>query len=189
MIGARKTLMEIHAAGGEIADCFHGYGRHPGWIKWNIHEWRAYRPVYLSYGWDLTVGDMKRKMDARVRAKAFQLMEDCVRVFAGIRDFDVERAAWCYLTRRYESELLFDRFVRFMAESLDAYSKHYPKWAAGFFSSDIAVEGLDVLGNTLWRVSCYVPQSLMPSAPPRPYTLYASNIELPSIQRSPTLHY
>lgn len=112
--------------------------------------------------------------------KAAGLRYDCDRVFTELAHLDARRAAWCYFPRRHQCEEVFARFANVMSTAKTGFSGRLTDFRK--LQSNPDSYSLDIIGDALWQVTCQVPRSLAPSAPPPPYTLHAFNIELPAVE-------
>jgi hypothetical protein len=107
--------------------------------------------------------------------KAKCIQDDIERLFAELVRADARRVVWSIRNRSYECGGAVARLM-YLAYSLQEmlYLDGSPKR----FQRKL----LDYTGVALWQVTCKFTHSPTPPTPPPPYTLHASNIELPPIE-------
>ena len=113
--------------------------------------------------------------------KAKCILHDFEIIFGKLTTADVRRVFWSILNRTYECDGLVTRYMQFVSSMEGLLVPKY--WSNS--PDSIAIEEwqcIEQMGVALWQVTCNFHRSPMPSAPPPPYTLHASNIELPPIE-------
>ena len=113
--------------------------------------------------------------------KANCIRKDFERVYAELARADARRVVWSILNRSYECDVAVARLMC-VACSLDEILSLEINPELFRDPGNIRNIFVDCLGIALWRATCNITYSPTPSAPPPPYTLYASNIELPPIE-------
>jgi hypothetical protein len=117
-----------------------------------------------------------------VVVKAKRIRDDFRRLFAELARADTRRVVWSIFNRSYECGGVVARLMH-LAHSIEEipYLLALPL-NHQYNVYDQERKWIDYMGVALWQVTCNITYFPTPSAPPPPYTLHASNIELPPIE-------
>ena len=118
------------------------------------------------------------ELPAHRKAQAAHMIETYIRMFEPISRIEPRRAVWCFLYRQENCDPLFRKFMAVCRESDLGW------WQLPYTRGRLAdnplhpLEGLDILRDAVWRVSCHISRCPSPSPPPPPYNLF--DITLPT---------
>jgi hypothetical protein len=116
-----------------------------------------------------------------VQEKAKCIENDFERVYADLARADARRVVWSFLNRSHEYGGAVAGLIQLVCSLEEILSlEGMPRSSDGF--ADKERRWIDHIGVAIWHVTCNFTHSPAPPVPPPPYTLYASNIELPPIE-------